>query len=119
MVRQQLGVRPDLGRDRLEVVPQVPDGQNRVAGSNIRLGMAGSADVSARVSGSRHVTEVRARVPLRRLVLGHTLAHGASVERVRLDGDPVRYRVRETNRGVEVLVRAPVRGEHQLVVRAR
>ena len=57
-----------------------PAGQNRVAGSNIRLGMAGSADVSARVSGSRHVTEVRARVPLRRLVLGHTLAHGASVE---------------------------------------
>ena len=119
VVRQQLGVRPDLGRDRLEVVPHVPDGQNRVAGSNIRLGLAGSADVSARVSGSRHVTEVRARVPLRRLVLGHTLAHGASVERVRLDGDPVRYRVRETNRGVEVLVRAPVRGEHQLVVRAR
>ncbi len=119
VVRQQLGVRPDLGRDRLEVVPQVPAGQNRVAGSNIRLGMAGSADVSARVSGSRHVTDVRARVPLRRLVLGHTLAHGASVERVRLDGDPVRYRVRETNRGVEVLVRAPVRGEHQLVVRAR
>ena len=77
VVRQQLGVRPDLGRDRLEVVPQVPDGQSRVAGSNIRLGMAGSADVSARVSGSRHVTEVRARVALRRLVLGHTLAHGA------------------------------------------
>ena len=79
VVRQQLGVRPDLGRDRLEVVPQVPDGQSRVAGSNIRLGMAGSADVSARVSGSRHVTEVRARVPLRRLVIGHTLPHGASV----------------------------------------
>ncbi len=119
VVRQQLGVRPDLGRDRLEVVPQVPEGQQRVAGSNIRLGMGGSADVSARVSGSRHVTEVRARVPLRRLVLGHTLAHGASVARVRLDGDRVRYRVRETNRGVEVLVRAPARGEHELVVRAR
>ena len=77
VVRQQLGVRPDLGRGRLEVVPQLPAGQSRVAGSNIRLGMAGSADVSARVSGSRHVTEVRARVALRRLVIGHTLAPGA------------------------------------------
>jgi hypothetical protein len=36
-----------------------------------------------------------------------------------LDGDPVRYRERETNRGLEVLVRAPVRGEHELVVRSR
>ena len=34
VVHQQLGVRPDLGRGRLEVVPQVPDGQPRVAGSD-------------------------------------------------------------------------------------
>jgi hypothetical protein len=119
VVRQQLGVRPDMGRDRLEVVPQVPDGQGSVAGSNIRLGLAGSADVSARDSGSRYVTVVRARVPLRRLVIGHTLPHGASVQGVRLDGERVRHRLRETNRGVEVLVRAPVRGEHKLVVRPR
>ena len=119
VVRQQLGVRPDLGRGRLEVVPQVPEGQNRVAGSNIRLGMAGSADVSARASGPRYVTEVRARVPLRRLVIGHTLPHGAEVRSVELDGDRVRYRERETNRGLEVLARAPVRGEHELVVRSR
>jgi hypothetical protein len=119
VVRQQLGVRPDMGRDRLEVVPQVPDGQVSVAGSNIRLGLAGSADVRARDSGSRYVTVVRARVPLRRLVIGHTLPHGASVQGVRLDGERVRHRLRETNRGVEVLVRAPVRGEHKLVVRPR
>jgi hypothetical protein len=117
VVRQQLGVRPDMGRGRLEVVPQVPAGQGSVAGANIRLGLAGSADVSARVSGSRYVTVVRARVPLRRLVLGHTLPHGADVRSVRLDGKKVRYRLRETNRGVEVLVRTPVRGEHELVVR--
>ena len=119
VVRQQLGVRPDMGRDRLEVVPQVPDGQGSVAGSNIRLGLAGSADVSARDSGSRYVTVVRARVPLRRFVIGHALPHGASVQGVRLDGERVRYRLRETNRGVEVLVRARVRGEHKLVVRSR
>jgi hypothetical protein len=98
-------------------VPQVPEGQGRVAGQNIRLGLAGSADVSARVSGSRYETVVRARVALRGLVIGHTLPHGADVRRVSLDGKRVRYRLRETNRGVEVLVRAPVRGAHTLVVR--
>ena len=44
VVHQQLGVRPHLGHDRLEVVPQVPDGQSRVAGEDIRLG-DGSVDV--------------------------------------------------------------------------
>ena len=46
VVHQQLGVSPDLGRDDLEVVPQVPDGQSRIAGTNIRLGK-GSVDVAA------------------------------------------------------------------------
>jgi hypothetical protein len=118
VVRQQLGVRPDMGRGRLEVLPQVPPGQGRVAGSNIRLGLAGFVDVTARSAGSRYVTVVRPRVALRRLVLGHTLPHGASVRRVLLDGERARYRLRATNRGVEVLVRAPARGEHELVVRA-
>jgi hypothetical protein len=117
VVRQQLGVRPDMGRGRLEVVPQVPPGQRRVSGSNIRLGLAGHLDVSARAAGSRYVTLVQARAGLSRLVIGHTLPRGAGVRRVRLDGERVRYRLRRTNRGVEVLVRAPVRGEHRLVVR--
>ena len=46
VVHQQLGVGPDLGRAYLEVVPQVPGGQARVAGSNIRLGN-GAVDVTA------------------------------------------------------------------------
>ena len=46
VVHQHLGVRPHLGRDRLEVVPQVPEGQSSVQGEDIRLG-DGSADVLA------------------------------------------------------------------------
>ena len=53
VVHQQLGVRPDLGRGRLEVVPQPPSAAP-IAGSNIRLGGSGSVDVSARHSG-RHL----------------------------------------------------------------
>jgi hypothetical protein len=118
VVRQQLGVRPDLGRRRLEVTPQVPTGQERVAGENIRLA-DGAVDVEASRSGSRYRTSVRARVGLERLVLGHTVPAGAAVDRVTLDGQRTRYRIRPTNRGLEVLVAAKPSGSHTLIVRAR
>jgi hypothetical protein len=119
VVHQQLGVRPDMGRRRLEVTPQVPDGQQRIAGENIRLA-DGAVDVAATRRGARHRTFVRARAGLRRLVLGHTVRPDAVIGRVRLDGKRVRYRIRPTNRGLEVLaaVRRPA-GAHALVVRAR
>ena len=56
VVHQQLGVRPHLGRDRLEVVPQVPPGQPSVEGANIRLG-EGAVDVFAAHAGDRYTTE--------------------------------------------------------------
>jgi hypothetical protein len=119
VVHQQLGVRPDMGRRRLEVTPQVPPGRPRIAGENIRLA-DGAVDVQASRRGARHRTVVRARVGLRRLVLGHTVAPDAEIERVMLDGKRVRYRIRPTNRGLEVLaaVGRPA-GLHRLVVRAR
>ena len=60
VVRQQLGVRPDMGRRRLEVTPQVPQGQSRVAGSNIRLA-GGAVDVAASRAGGTYRTERQAR----------------------------------------------------------
>ncbi len=117
VVHHQLGVRPDLGRGELEVTPQVPAGQERVAGSNIRLG-GGAVEVEAARSGSTYRTRVRADVGLRRLSLGHTLPRGASVSQVRLDGAAADYELRRTNRGLEVLVRAPASGVHELVVTA-
>jgi hypothetical protein len=118
VVHQQLGVRPDLGRRRLEVTPQVPTGQPSVAGENIRLG-DGAVDVEASRSGSRYRTFVRARVDLKRLVLGHTVPPDTTVDRVTLDGERTDYRIRPTNRGLEVLVAAKPFGSHTLIVRAR
>ena len=46
VVHQQLGVRPDMGRGELEVVPQVPPRSPDISGENIRLG-DGSVAVSA------------------------------------------------------------------------
>jgi hypothetical protein len=118
VVHQQLGVRPHLGRDRLEVVPQVPDGQPRVEGANIRLGR-GSADVLAARDGRRYKTTTDTRgVRLRRFHIGHTLPRGSVVASVRLDGRRTAFRTRVTNRGLEVRVRARPGGRHTLVVRA-
>ena len=102
VVHHQLGVSPDIGRDALSVVPQVPDGQDRVAGSNIRLG-DGSVDVSAERTSSTLTTTVT-RDLTTALLIGHVLPDGAEVTAVTLDGAPASYAVRETARGREVVV---------------
>jgi hypothetical protein len=120
VVHQQLGVRPDLGRRLLEVTPQVPPGQHRLAGRDIRIGR-GTLDVAASSSGRRYRTVAHAHgAGLRRITLGHTLPPGAVIRRLRLDGRAVRYRLRPTNRGLEVLAwaRRPA-GRHVLVVGTR
>jgi len=119
VVHQQLGVRPDLGRGRLEIVPQVPDGQASVAGSDIRLG-SGSADVGAARAGARYTTTTDTRsVPVTVFRIGHTLPRGSTVASVELDGRPVAdARKRQTNRGLEVWVKADPGRRHTLVVTA-
>jgi hypothetical protein len=118
VVHQQLGVRPDMGRRRLEVTPQVPQGQSRVAGENIRIG-AGFVDVAASRSRKTYRTSTRVRAALDRYLIGHTLPRAATVRSVRLDGRRSDYRRRLTNRGLEILVRAPASGRHELVVKTR
>jgi len=115
-VHQQLGVRPHLGHDWLEVVPQVPAGQRRVAGEDIRLG-DGSADVAATRAGTRYTTTTDTRgAPVRTYRIGHTLPRGATVGSVQLDGRTVPYETRTTNRGLEVRVPAAPDRRHTLVV---
>jgi hypothetical protein len=119
-VHQQLGVRPDLGRGRLEVTPQLPPYERRIAGRNIRLG-GGAIDVIASYDGGAYRTVVDADVGLDKLTLGATLPFGAKVKRILLDGRAVAGQIRETNRGVEVAARVGgyVRGSHTLVVKTR
>jgi hypothetical protein len=117
VVHQQLGVRPDLGRGRLTVMPQVP-ASGPVAGDRIRLG-SGWVDVSAGHTGRSWVTSVSTHgSQVRRLRIGHTLPLGSNVKWVKLDGRKVGYQFRETNRGLEISV--PARpGRHRLEVRSR
>ena len=119
VVHQQLGVRPDLGRGRLEVVPQVPS-EEPIAGKQIRLGGGALSSVGASRQGNTYSTTVDVgSAPVQRLVLGHTVPRGSQVQEVLLDGSPVDYSARATNRGLEVLAQAPASGEHKLVVTAR
>jgi hypothetical protein len=117
VVHQWLGVRPDLGHDRLEIVAQVPQGQTSVAGKDIRLG-SGSADVSASHTGEVYRTTVYVSrgVDADRVVIGHTLPRGQRPESVKLDGRTVRdYRLVQTNRGAEVTV-STSEGRHTLTI---
>ena len=117
VVHQWLGVRPDLGNERVEFVPQVPLGQTSVRGQDIRLG-GGSADVLATHSGSAYTTQidVTSGVGANEVVIGHTLPRGAQPSAVVLDGRAVHnYHVVETNRGTEVTI-STTTGHHTLTV---
>ncbi|MCU7728484.1 hypothetical protein ODJ79_32640 [Actinoplanes sp. KI2] len=117
VVHQQLGVDPDLGRGALSVVPQIPPGQTRVAGSDIAVG-PGHVDVQAAVRAATLTVTVDAAVRAR-LTLGAVLPAGKTVSAVRLDGRPVPSRLATTTRGVEVLVGAGSGGRHTLQVDLR
>lgn len=103
VVHQQLGVSPDLGRDRVSVVPQVPAGQPSVAGRNVKLGK-GSADVASWAAGKRLGTDVKLRGSRLALTIGAVLPAGASVRSVTLDGHRAAYKLVRTTRGTEVQV---------------
>jgi hypothetical protein len=117
VVHQQLGVRPDLGRGTLEVVPQLPS-SSPIAGKRIRLGGGALELVRASRDGNRYTTTVATgSAPVETLAIGHTLPRGSHVLAVTLDGQNVQWDERETNRGLEVTVETQP-GRHTLVVTA-
>ena len=120
VVHQWLGVSPDLGRGRVAVVPQIPDGQSEVEGTDIRLG-SGSVDVSATrsgVAGKTYTTEVRRDGRLR-LTIGAVVS-SRQIASATLDNRPVRLTVIRTARGLEATVNVPAgQGGSRLVITLR
>jgi hypothetical protein len=117
VVHQQLGVRPDLGRGRLSVVPQLPSAAP-IAGSDIQLGDGRLDLVRASRSGKRYTTQIKAaHAPVERVTVGQTLPADATVRNVTLDGHRHSWSVRHTNRGLEVTV-ATGAGRHEVVITA-
>ena len=119
VVHQQLGVRPDMGRRALEVVPQVPpQPEQGLSGENIRLG-SGSVDVSASATSGTYRTTVAPNMSLQKLTIGHTVPSDAEIVSATLNANAASYKIRETNRGKEVLVEAATSGEQRLVVKTQ
>ncbi|WP_231184156.1 hypothetical protein [Haladaptatus sp. DYF46] len=122
VVRHYLGVRPDLGRGRLAVTPQVPDHLPHVAGENVRLGEDGSVAVSAMApdGSGLYRTRVDAEGSIDTLTVGHVIPETADIAAVMLDGEAVEsYETRVTNRGTEVSAKTTPEGRRTLVVRTR
>ena len=109
-----LGVEPNVPAGRVAVVPDVPDGWPGLAVHDLRVG-GGTVAAAAEHTGDRYVTRAEAPHGLE-LVLGHVLPAGVDPASVRLDGEPVAYRLADTDRGREVLVEAGAGGGHELVV---
>ena len=118
VVHQWLGVSPDLGRGRVAVVPQIPDGERSASGANIKLGY-GSIDVKASRSGKRYATEVTRDLRVG-LTIGAVLPRDAVIASARLDGRRVTPRLVATARGWEATVNVrPGRGDSRLVITLR
>jgi len=105
VVHQQLGVDPDLGHGRVAVVPQLPAGQQKVAGSNIRLGR-GAIDVAARLTGKELRTDLTVHNLKAAFTVGAVLPSGAKPGQVTLNGRATPYQLVTTARGTEVRVTA-------------
>lgn len=116
VVGQQLGVAPDLGRDRVSVVSQVPQGQGEVSGRNILLGDDGTVAVHAEARRSELSTQVTLDRPGTTLTIGHVLPPRSGVQEVTLNGRRVDWRIVRTARGREVVTDTTA-GAHRLVVR--
>ncbi len=118
VIHQWLGVSPDVGRGRVTVVPQVPAGQTRAAGTDIRLGSS-SIDVAARHRGATYTTTVTRHGRLA-LTLGAVLPAGSRVERATLNGHRVHVKLVRTSRGLEARLTLRLgRGTDRLVVTTR
>lgn len=118
VVHFQLGISPDLGRRRVTGVPQVPSGQHRVAGRNVRLGKGSVSVAAVRGRGALRTTVSQTRRWA--LVIGVVLPPRARVRSVLVDGRRSPYRVVATARGREVRAAGGgAAGRTSLVVRVR
>ena len=120
VVRQQLGVRPDMGREGARggasAAVECPD---RRRGHTAREGQARPrGGLPRRAATYRTTVDTGSVAASQELAIGHTLPRGSRVESVTLDGRRVGWEAEETNRGLEVTVETRP-GERRLVVRTR
>jgi hypothetical protein len=102
VIYHYLGVRPDVPKSELTVVPQLPTSWPTLAVSQLRVG-TGTMSASAQQQGNQYTTTLTAPHGYK-VHIGYTLPATASVTSVTLNGNPVAYQVNDTHRGREVTV---------------
>jgi hypothetical protein len=104
VIHHWLGVSPDLGRNRVSVVPQLPESETKASANTVKLGLI-AIDVAAERQGSTYTTRVtrHGRVDLR---IGAVLPDGATVTSATLNGSPVKPKLVQTTRGLEAVISA-------------
>jgi hypothetical protein len=104
VIHQWLGVSPDIGRDRVSVVPQLPESETKASVNTVKLGSI-AIDVAAERQGSTYTTRVsrHGRVDLR---IGAVLPDGATITSATLNGLPVKPELVQTTRGLEAVISA-------------
>jgi hypothetical protein len=104
VIHHWLGVSPDLGRNRVSVVPQLPESETKASANTVKLGPI-AIDVAAERLGSTYTTRVtrHGRVDLR---IGAVLPDGATVTSATLNGSPVKPKLVQTTRGLAAVISA-------------
>jgi hypothetical protein len=104
VIHHWLGVSPDLGRNRVSVVPQLPESETKASANTVKLGLV-AIDVAAERQGSTYTTRVtrHGRVDLR---IGAVLPDGTTVTSATLNGSPVKPKLVQTTRGLEAVISA-------------
>jgi hypothetical protein len=114
VINNYLGIRPDVPRDALSVIADVPDSWPGLSVSDLRVG-DGTMSAAASRAGKTYTTTANAPAGWE-LTLGHTVPEGATVVSVTLDGSPVPWSFIDTPRGREVYVTTTTGAEHTVVV---
>jgi glycogen debranching enzyme len=102
VVYEYLGIRPDLPRGEISIVPELPSTWPTLSINAVRVGNS-TVDVSTTQSANHYTTS--ATVPRGLLVhIGYALPAHSDIVAVTLNGSPASYQVKDTNRGREVIV---------------
>jgi glycogen debranching enzyme len=109
-----MGVRPDLPKGEISVVPQLPSSWSHLAINNIRVG---NSSLSARVNRSANEYRIEANSPAGvTLVLGYALPANSVIKNVTLNGQSAAYQVVDNHRGRQVTVSLNSGGSARVVI---
>ena len=97
-----LGVRPDIPKGEVSVIPSLPPTWPTLSAQNLRISHA-SLSASATHNWNRYTTVVSAPFGFR-IHIGYALPAKSILAEVTLNGRPASYEIRDTDRGREVIV---------------